>query len=78
VRKCMLQGVHENVGTRSWSNMGGEIHLQQVQLTNAYLGPAPWDEQDVFVLPDDGNRPAGLHGLLGVSCITFVPSMQSE
>jgi hypothetical protein len=42
--------------------MGGEIRVQQVQLKDAYLGPMSWGPQDVFILPDGGNPPAGLGG----------------
>jgi predicted aspartyl protease len=66
-RDC--QDAIKNVGTRAWSNMGGEIRVQQVQLKGAYLGPTPWGAQDVFILPDGGNPPAGLRGLLGVSSL---------
>ena len=59
----------KNVGTRAWSNMGGEIRVQHVQLTDAYLGSTAWGTQDVFVLPDGGNPPAGVHGLLGMSSL---------
>jgi predicted aspartyl protease len=59
----------KNVGTRTWSNMGGEIHVQQVQLKDAHLGTSPWGTRDVFILPDGGNPPAGLRGLLGVSSL---------
>jgi hypothetical protein len=55
-----------NIGTRTWSNMGGEIHVQQVQLKDAYLGASSWGTQDVFILPDGGNPPSGLRGLLGL------------
>ena len=27
----------KNVGSRTWSNMGGEIRVKQVQLRDAYL-----------------------------------------
>jgi hypothetical protein len=58
------------VGTRTWSNMGGEIKVQRVQLRDAYLGSTRWGSQDVFVLPDGGaTPPAGLRGLLGVSSL---------
>jgi len=64
-RDC--QGAIKNVGTQTWSNMGGEIRVQQVQLREAYLGAAPWGSRDVFILEDTGaNPPAGLRGLLGV------------
>jgi len=67
VRDC--QAAIKNVGTRAWSNMGGEIRVQQVQLKDAYLGASPWGTQDVFILPDGGNPPAGLGGLLGISSL---------
>jgi len=58
------------VGTQTWSNMGGEFRVQQVQLKDAYLGSTPWGTQDVFILPDNGgNLPAGLRGLLGVASL---------
>jgi hypothetical protein len=46
--------------------MGGEIHVQQVQLKDAYLGASSWGTQDVFILPDGGNPLSGLRGLLGL------------
>jgi predicted aspartyl protease len=59
-----------SVGTRTWSNMGGEIRVQQVQLADAYLGSMPWGTRDVFILPDSGgNQPGGLRGLLGVASL---------
>jgi aspartyl protease len=60
----------KKVGSRTWSNMGGEIRLQQVQIREAYLGSTPWGSQDVFILPDTGGSPpAGLRGLLGVASL---------
>jgi predicted aspartyl protease len=60
----------KNVGIRTWSNMGGEIRVQQVQLRDAYLGSRPWGSQDVFILQDTGgNPPAELRGLLGVASL---------
>jgi len=67
VRDC--QDAIKNVGTRTWSNMGGEIRVQQAQLKDAYLGSMPWDAQDVFILPEGSNPPAGLSGLLGVASL---------
>lgn len=56
----------KNVGTQTWSNMGGEIQVTQAQLRDAYLGPAPWGSRDVFILENTGaNPPAGIGGLLG-------------
>jgi hypothetical protein len=66
-RDC--QDAIKNIGTRAWSNMGGEIRVRQVQLSDAYLGSMPWGTQDMFILPDGGSPPAGLHGLLGVASL---------
>ena len=63
------QDAIRKVGTRTWSNMGGEIQVQQIQLKDAYLGASPWGTRDVFILPD-GSTPAGdLRGLLGVASL---------
>jgi predicted aspartyl protease len=66
-RNC--QDAIKNKGTRAWSNMGGEIRVEHVQLKDAYLGAMPWGEQDVFILPDGVKPPAGLNGLLGMSSL---------
>jgi predicted aspartyl protease len=66
-RDC--QEAIKNVGQRTWSNMGGEIRVQQVQLKDAYLGRTAWGTQEVFILPEGGNLPAGIGGLLGVSSL---------
>jgi len=63
------QGAIKKVGSLAWSNMGGEIRVDQVQLTDAYLGATPWVTHDVFILPDGGNRPTAIHGLLGVTAL---------
>lgn len=60
----------KNVGSQTWSNMGGDIRVRQVQLEDAFLGSTPWGAQNVFILPDSGgNQPGGLHGLLGVAAL---------
>ena len=65
VRDC--RDAIKNVGSRTWSNMGGEIRVKQVQLRDAYLGFTRWGSQNVFILDNKGgNAAAGLHGLLGV------------
>ena len=56
-----------NIGRRTWSNMGGDIELNQVHLRDTYVGFISWESRDVFVLELDGrSKPAGLGGLLGV------------
>ena len=67
IRDC--QNAIKNIGTRTWSNMGGEIRVQQVHLESAYLGAMALGTRDVFVLPDGGNPPVGVHGLLAVSSL---------
>ncbi len=60
----------KSVGTRTWSNMGGEIRVKLVHLKGAFLGSTPWGAQDVFILQDSvGNQPGGLRGLLGVASL---------
>ena len=68
-RDCADAIIH--VGTRTWSNMGGEIRVKQVQLRDAYLGTIPWGSRNVFILEDTGSSPpAGLGGLLGTVSLT--------
>ena len=58
------------VGSRTWSNMGGEVRVKQVQLAGASLGAMPWGHRDAFVLEETaGKPPPGLHGLLGVTSL---------
>lgn len=45
------------------------MRVEQVQLKDAYLGVTSWSAHDVFIVPDGGNPPAGLRGLLGVSSL---------
>jgi predicted aspartyl protease len=60
----------KKVGSRIWSNIGGEIRAQQVQLREAYLSSTPWGSRDVFILRDTGGSPpAGLGGLLGLASL---------
>ena len=66
-RDC--QDAIKKVSQRTWSNMGGEIRVQQVRLKDAYLGGTAWGTQEVFILPEGGNLPAGIGGLLGVSSL---------
>jgi hypothetical protein len=63
-RDC--QEAIKNIGTRTWSNMGGELKVQQVQLKDAYLGALPLGGQDVFILPDRDSPSGDLRGFLGL------------
>ena len=59
-----------SVGTRTWSNMGGEAQVRQVQLADVYLGSMSWGTRDAFILADSGgNQPGELQGLLGVASL---------
>ena len=54
-------------GTRTGSNMSGDIRFQLVKVADVYLGSMPWGTRDAFILADSGgNRPSELQGLLGV------------
>jgi len=65
VRDCLP--AIQIVGTRTWSNMGGEVRVKQVQLAGAFLGVMPWGHRDAFILEETGGKSsAGLAGLLGV------------
>lgn len=68
VRLCL--SAIQIVGSRTWSNMGGEVRVKQVQLAGAALGIMPWDQRDAFILEETGGKPpAGLDGLLGVTSL---------
>lgn len=57
----------KHLGSQTWSNMGGDIRVQQVQLQDAYLGSAAWGSREVFILEGaHASPPAGLRGLLGI------------
>jgi hypothetical protein len=59
-----------STGTRTGSNMGGEVRIQQIELADAFLGSTPWGKRDAFILLDSaGNQPDGLSGLLGVASL---------
>lgn len=59
-----------SVGTRTGSNMGGEIRVQEVRLAQAYLGSMAWGTRHVFMMTEGGERqPDGLRGLLGVASL---------
>lgn len=47
-----------NIGSRTWSNMGGQFTVEQALLENTYLGSIPWGTQGAFILPAaGGTRP---------------------
>jgi hypothetical protein len=59
-----------HMGIRSGSNMDGEIRLQQVELTDAYIGSMAWGSRQAFIMPEGGEqRSDGLYGLLGVTSL---------
>ena len=59
----------KELGRQAWSNMGGDIPVQKVNLRDAYLGSMPWGVRDAFILPDRGIPPAGVDGLLGIAAL---------
>jgi len=68
VRDCLA--AIQIVGSRTWSNIGGEVRVKQVQLAGAALGIMPWNQRDAFILEGTGGKPpAGLDGLLGVTSL---------
>jgi hypothetical protein len=59
-----------SLGVEKWSNMGGDVQVQKVQISDALLGSRIWGAQSAFILPHGGgNPPSGLQGLLGVSSL---------
>lgn len=59
-----------SLGTRTGSNMGGEVRVQQMELADAFLGSKPWGRRQVFIFPDSGVKQVdGLSGLLGVASL---------
>ena len=55
------------VGSRTWSNMGGDVRVKQVHLSDAYLGSTLWGSRDAFILQGaNAVSSAGFQGLLGL------------
>ena len=54
------------LGTRTSSNMGGDLTLKQVQLRKVRLGTNDFPTLEAFLLDNSGGDLAGLDGLLGV------------
>jgi len=52
-----------------WSNMGGEMHVMEAELTEAYLGKMPWAGRVAYVLKNSGEGPSGLAGMLGTTAL---------
>jgi predicted aspartyl protease len=53
----------------TWSNMGGEMGANEVQLTDAHLAALEWGQRVAFVLQDHGEQPIGFAGLLGTKAL---------
>jgi predicted aspartyl protease len=53
-------------GTKTSSNLGGEVKLRQVNLPEARLGSTPLGPLDAFLLDSPGQGTLGFDGLLGV------------
>jgi predicted aspartyl protease len=54
------------LGTKTSSNMGGDLTLREVQLKELHLGSADFPRLDAFLLDDSGAEVPGLDGLLGI------------
>lgn len=54
------------LGTRTSSNLGGDVTLSQVQLKEVNLGGKNFPALEAFLLDNSGGDFAGLDGLLGV------------
>ena len=50
---------------RTWSNMGGDIRVKKVQLSNAHLGTMLWGRRTAYVLDNNREKIAGVAGVLG-------------
>ena len=56
--------------TRSatWSNLGGDIRVDEAQLTNAHFGSLAWEERVVYILQDHDHQ-TGIGGILGMKSL---------
>jgi predicted aspartyl protease len=54
------------LGTKTSSNLGGDVTLQQVQLKEVRLGSNDFPTLEAFLLDDSGGDLPGFDGLLGV------------
>jgi predicted aspartyl protease len=53
------------VGERTWSNMGGELRVQEAELTEGRLGPISFAGRKAYILENGSQQTAGLAGMLG-------------
>jgi hypothetical protein len=53
----------------TWSNMGGEMSVTEVRLTDTHLGTLDWGQRVAYLLQDDGSQTTGLVGLLGTKAL---------
>lgn len=54
---------------RTWSNMGGDIRVREVQLMNVHLGTMPWGHRKAYVLKNNGEQISGVSGILGTKAL---------
>ena len=60
-----MTGLHPS-GTKTTSNLGGDVMLKRVQLKEVRLGGNDFHALEAFLLDNSGKDTAGLDGLLGV------------
>lgn len=58
-----LSGAKER-SAETWSNLGGDVRVRNVEIPALALGGATWSESQAFVL-ENAEAPDGVHGLLG-------------
>jgi hypothetical protein len=52
-----------------WSNIGGDVLVREIGLTNAFLGTEPWGSRKAYLLQDDREQPYGFVGFLGTKAL---------